>query len=91
MLLIFRRFTFICIFIASSSLVVAAECDNSEYVNSLSYELRWANDNPKGSACYDAVQKVRVLGNDPQFDCSASIRKQWNREVDNATQQGCKL
>lgn len=47
-------------------------------------ELRWTNKTPD-VVFYDALQKVCVLGNNPQFDCdvSISIRKQWSCDVEN--------
>lgn len=66
-------------------------CDNSEYLQTTPEEYRWSNDNPPGTACYRAVQKVRELDNNPNFDCDASIRQRWSQAVDYARRLGCTL
>jgi len=80
-----------CVIAASSTLMASTKCDNSEYITNTPYKSRWANDNPKGSSCYDAVQNVRKLGNDPEYDCNASTRREWSQAVDFATSLGCTL
>ena len=70
---------------------ISSGCDNSDYLNSTPASIRFANDNPIGTSCYRAVQKVRKLGNDPEYDCKASIRRAWSQAVDYATSLGCTL
>ena len=66
-------------------------CDNSEYLRTTPEEYRWSNDNPPGTACYRAVQDVRKLDNNPDFDCDASIRQRWSQAVEYARRLGCTL
>ncbi|MBT9455070.1 MAG: hypothetical protein IV097_00470 [Burkholderiaceae bacterium] len=49
------------------------------------------NDNKPGTACHKQVAKVRKLEFDPRFDCTKSIRQQWQRESDIADKMGCNL
>jgi len=69
----------------------SGSCLKREYFEETPHEIRWANDNAEGTACFDAVEDVRELGNHPEFDCNSAIQKKWSDAVDRASSLGCKL
>jgi hypothetical protein len=76
--------------ITSSKSTSSTSYDNSNYF-SLPDRIRWANDNPSGTACHAAVAQVRKLDNDPSFDSDTNTRKRWSNAVEYAAMLGCKL
>ena len=67
-----------------------SRCNNSDYINNTPEHIRWANENTD-PVCKRAVDKVRNLGNDPEYECNASIREQWAEAVKYANSLGCTL